>query len=157
MAEMKISNTLVNDTSSGEIAYARQLKDDVANYAPYEKLTPSIINEYNLNTKLQDKLNNFFLHHYNEWREFIEDEGLDPDTIDSWYEVQRFLEGISDEEAMTLNHIIAEIEAKSGTLNISMDEDIPGLMIATSTSSLMNLSDSYIDEKGIIKLIYSFD
>ena len=27
MAEMKISNTLVNDTSSGEIAYAEQLKD----------------------------------------------------------------------------------------------------------------------------------
>lgn len=158
MAQMNVSNTLWNDTSSGEIAYAEQLKDKTTSYAPYEKLTPSIISQYHLDTKLQDRLNNFFLHHYNEWREFIEDEGLDPEKIDSWYEVQRFLEDISDSEAMTLNHIITELEMKSGTLNISMDDEVPGMMIATSTSTVMDITDSFIDdETGIIKIVYSFE
>lgn len=174
------SNTLWND-SSGIIACAEQSFDNQVDwtnsgkkyngsYPDPEDPTQSIsyipVTFKTDANKFQSKLNEFFLNHWADWQKFLHEEGIDPHTIDSWYEVQRFLEDIDDSEAMTLKKIISEIEIKSGTLNITMHENIEeteankiyGLMVAVSTSVDMDVSQSYVDpETGVIKLIYDFN
>ena len=155
MAEMKISNTLVNDTSVGVIGYAEQLKDKLADYSQYEKLTAAIIQQYDLDTKMQDKLNNFFLHHYNEFHQFLEDKGVDG-VIDTWRDVEEFLESISDEEGITFMNLIKDVQIKSGQLNIRFSEDEPGMLEAVTTSDTMMINNSQIDETGTINIVYNF-
>lgn len=158
MAEMKISNTLVNDTSTGEIAYARQLKDDVIDYSQLEKITADIIQNFGLNTKFQDKLNYFFLKHYNDYRRFLEDAGTKDGVIDSWHELEEFLAGISDSEGITLLNMIRDVQIKSGQLNIRMSEEIPGMIEAVTTNDSLKIEKSYIDkETGEIKIVYTFE
>ena len=156
MAEMKISNTLVNDTSSGEIAYAEQLKDRQVNWndPSYDKIPQ----EFKTNaSKFQGKLNDFFLKHYNAFQTFLTDKGVDG-VIDTWRDVEEFLENISDSEAITLMKLIGDIEEAAGHLNIRMSAEVPGLMEAVTRSDTPVITKSHLDsETGAINIIYTFE
>ena len=117
MAEMKISNTLVNDTSTGEIAYAEQLKDRLLK--DYIANSPDITNTDRERIPadmkaaagvFQEKLNEFFLKHWVDFQRFLYDEGVDPETIDSWYEVKRFLDGLDDDTSMWLKNKLQSMD-----------------------------------------------
>jgi len=158
MAEMKISNTLVNDTSTGEIAYAEQLKDRNVDFSQLEKFTAEIIHNYSLDTKFQDKLNYFFLKHWNDYQRFLHDAGSKEGVIDSWHELEEFLAGISDSEGITLLNMIRDVQIKSGQLNIRMSTEFPGLVEAVTTNDSLKIQKSYIDkETGEIKIVYTFE
>ena len=154
MAEMKISNTLFNDTSSGEIAYSEQLKDRqiIWTNPNYDRVPAAMKDDQH---KFQDKLNDFFLKHYNEFQTFLHDKGVEG-VIDTWKDVEDFLNGISDEQAYTLMTLITSLEASYGQLAIGLSEDIPGLVIATSTTDTFSISSSYIDEMGRIRIVYTY-
>lgn len=158
MAEMKISNTLVNDTSSGEIAYARQLKDTSINWLNPD-LASKIPDAFKTDAnKFQSKLNDFFLKHYVEWKTFLEDEGTQEGVIDSWKELEDFLASISDSEGLTLLGMMRDIQLASGTLAVQMSTDYPGMMEAVTTVDTLQVTDSHIDEEtGQIKLIYNIE
>jgi len=181
MAEMKISNTLVKDSGDRIIAFGKQLKDDNIDwtsekkkyngsypdpedptksipYIPdYDPEHPDVFSKTESN-KFQSRLNEFFLDHWADWQKFLHDEGVQSGIIDSWKEVQDFLKGISDDEAMTLLTFITTIELASGTLNIRMSEDYPGAVEAVETSSDYNVSNSKIDpETGAIKIVFNFE
>lgn len=156
MAQMNISNTLWNDTSSGEIAYSEQVKDKLIDWdsLSYDKVPTAFKTDAN---KFQTKLNDFFLKHYNEFQHFLQDKGVEG-VIDTWKDVEDFLESISDSEAMTLLTFINNIELASGTLNIRMSEDYPGAVEAVETSSDINIRDSHINpETGAIRVVFNFD
>ena len=117
MAQMNISNTLFNDTSTGVIAYVEQLKDRLLrtyiannpNYTTTDKgrIPVALKSEVGV---FQEKLNEFFLDHWVAFQRFLLDEGLDPDTIDSWKEVQEFLKGLPDDEAKWLQNKLTSID-----------------------------------------------
>lgn len=122
MAEMKISNTLVNDTSTGEIAYVEQLKD---------RLLKNYINTLETKDKnripadikaeagvFQERLNEFFIKHWVDFQAFLLDEGVDPTVIDSWAEVQEFLEGLPDDEAMWLKTKLQQLDNRITAMDI---------------------------------------
>lgn len=155
MADMKISNTMVNDTSSNIIAYAEQLKDKLLNWSDYNKVPDAFKTEVN---KFQGKLNDFFLRHYDEWRHFLEDKDLEDETINTWKELEEFLEGITDSESMELMNIIRDIQLSSGQLNVRMSEDIPGSLEAVTTTDFMDIDNSYMDEEtGALNIVYNFE
>ena len=157
MADMKISNTLVNDTSSGIISYAEQEKDRQINWQVQkfvDWIPESMRTEAN---KFQDKLNQFFLDHYVEYQKFLNTGGVEG-VIDTWHDLEAFLEGISDSEAYTLVGMITAMQQVTGQLTIRMNEDVPGLMEAVTSNDTLRIDDSYIDpETGIIKIIYNYD
>lgn len=174
------ANTLWNSDSSGQIAYAEQIGDGLIDWTspakkyngtypnpedPSERL-PYVPDEYKNKTdetgknvsKFQSSLNEFFLNHWADWLHFLYDEGITPGVIDSWKEVQDFLESISDEEAMTLMKIIGDVQTASGQLNVRISEDYPGSLEAVTTSEFMNITGSYLDpQTGAINIIYNFD
>lgn len=157
MAEMKISNTLVNDTSDGIIAFADQEKDKQINWQVQkfvDWIPASMRTEAN---KFQDKLNQFFLDHYVEYQKFLNTGGVEG-VIDTWHDLEAFLEGISDSEAYTLVGMITAIQQVTGQLTIRMSDEIPGMMEAVTANDTLRIDDSYIDpETGIIKIIYNYD
>ena len=156
MAEMKISNTLFNDTSTGEIAYAEQLKDRLVNWDDpnYDKVPEEFKTNAN---KFQSKLNDFFLKHYNEFQTFLTDKGVDG-VIDTWKDVEDFLKNISDDEAMTLMKLIGDIEEASGQLNIRMSAEVPGMLEAVSRTNAPSITQSRLnDETGAIRIIYTYE
>jgi hypothetical protein len=157
MAEMKISNTLVNDTSGGIISFAEQEKDRQINWQVQkfvDWIPASMRTEAN---KFQDKLNQFFLDHYVEYQKFLNTGGVEG-VIDTWHDLEAFLEGISDSEAYTLVGMITAIQQVTGQLTIKMSEDIPGLMEAVTANDTLRIDESYIDdETGIIKIVYNYD
>jgi hypothetical protein len=157
MADMKISNTLVNDTSSGIISYAEQEKDRQINWQVQkfvDWIPASMRTEAN---KFQDKLNQFFLDHYVEYQKFLNTGGVEG-VIDTWHDLEAFLESISDSEAYTLVGMITAMQQITGQLTIRMNEDVPGLMEAVTSNDTLRIGDSYIDpETGIIKIIYNYD
>lgn len=157
MAEMKISNTLVNDTSDGIIAFAEQEKDRQINWQVQkfvDWIPASMRTEAN---KFQDKLNQFFLDHYVEYQKFLNTGGVEG-VIDTWHDLEEFLEGISDSEAYTLVGMITAIQQVTGQLTIRMSDSIPGLMEAVTASDTLRIDESYIDdETGIIKIVYNYD
>ena len=174
------ANTLWNSDSSGLLAYSEQVKDGQINwnentkkyngtypnpeYDPEDptkgpERLPYIPESFQTESnKFQSNLNEFFLNHWADWLHFLYDEGVKPGIIDSWKEVQDFLKGISDDEAMTLLTFISNIELASGTLNIRMSEDYPGAVEAVETSPDYNVSNSKIDpETGAIKIVFNFE
>lgn len=156
MAEMKISNTLFNDTSTGEIAYAEQLKDRLVDWtdANYDKIPEEFKTNAN---KFQSKLNDFFLKHYNEFQTFLTDKGVDG-VIDTWKDVEDFLKNISDDEAMTLMNLIGDIQEASGQLNIRMSAEIPGMLEAVTRTGTPDIHSSRLDsETGEIKIVYTYE
>jgi hypothetical protein len=154
---MKISNTLVNDTSDGIISFAEQEKDKQINWQVQkfvDWIPASMRTEAN---KFQDKLNQFFLDHYVEYQKFLNTGGVEG-IIDTWHDLAEFLEGISYSEAYTLVGMITAIQQVTGQLTIKMSEDIPGLMEAVTANDTLRIDESYIDdETGIIKIVYNYD
>lgn len=152
---MKISNTLVNDTSEGIIAFSKQLKDDIINWNRYSKVPSSMKTDAN---KFQSMLNDFFLKHYDEWRHFLEDKDLEDETINTWKELEEFLEGISDSEGFELLKLFRDIQLASGQLNIRMSEDYPGALEAVTTEDIFSIDGSNINEEtGALTIVYNFD
>ena len=155
------SNTLWND-STGVMSYAEQTKDGQVNWLSYHYVDAEGNTVYPFQSKtdvdkFQSRLNNLFLNHYNDFQAFLNSK-LNPSVIDSWKDVEDFLKGISDDEAMTLLTFITSIELASGTLNIRMSEDYPGAVEAVETSSDYNVSNSKIDpETGAIKIVFNFE
>ena len=161
MAEMKISNTLVNDTSSGEIAYSEQLKDRLIDWAnsqleynkqyqdpeypddPTKKIY-AVPRSNDLSEqereKFQTHLNELFLNHYAQFQLFLNDVDLADSTINTWKELEEFLEGISDTDAQKLLD-------KFDTLQTEID-DING-----GDGGTFNLS-AYRNQGGVYK-VYS--
>ena len=155
------SNTLWND-STGVMSYAEQTKDEKVNWLSYHYVDAEGNTVYPFQSKtdvdkFQNKLNSIFLAHYNDFQAFLNSK-LKPRVIDSWKDVEDFLESISDSEAMTLLTFITNIELASGTLNIRMSEDYPGAVEAVETSSDVSIRDSHIDsETGAIRVVFNFD
>lgn len=154
MSQMNISNTLWNDTQEALLAYVKQLKDNSVNWnnPNYNKVPVEFKTEGN---KFQDKLNDFFIRHYNEFQTFLTDKGVSG-VIDTWKDVEDFLNGISDEQAYTLMTLITSLEASYGQLAVGMSASIPGLITATSTSDAYTINNSYIDEMGRIRIVYTY-
>ena len=122
MAQMNISNTLWNDTQAGIIAYVEQLKDRllkdyIATLPSKDKgrIPADIKAEVGV---LQERLNEFFIKHWVDYQSFLLDEGVDPETIDSWHEVQEFLKGLPDDEAMWLKNQIARLDNRINNIDI---------------------------------------
>jgi len=181
------ANTLWNSDSSGQIAYAEQVGDGLIDWnsaakkyngtypnPEYDPDDPSkgperlpyVPEEYKNKvdttgknvSKFQSSLNEFFLNHWADWLHFLYDEGVKPGIIDSWKEVQDFLESISDDEAITLMKIIGDVQTASGQLNVRLSETYPGSLEALTTSEFMDITKSYLDpETGAIKIVYNFD
>ena len=166
MAQMNISNTLWNDTKEGKIALAEQLFYDKLNWDDYyyygdsgEKVYPfkDPTTSQPLYEKFQDKLNNIFLTHYTEYQTFLHTKGIDG-VIDTWRDVEEFLQNITDDETMTLMKLIGDLEQASGQLNIRMNSDIPGMLDAVTKTSEPLITKSHIDkETGAIKIVYTFE
>ena len=162
MAEMKISNTLVNDTSSNKIAYARQLFDDRLNWEDYHYIGDEGQAVYPFEgktdlDKFQEKLNEIFLTHYTDYQVFLHTKGIDG-VIDTWKDVEEFLQNITDDETMTLMKLIGDLEEASGQLNIRMSEETPGMLEAVTKTSEPLITKSHIDkETGAIKIVYTFE
>lgn len=166
---MNISNTLWNDTKEAIIAYAKQLKDNQIDWTDSSKkynetyinkqgqtvpvIDPSFKTEGN---KLQDRLNEFFLNHWADFQMFLNDKGVDG-VIDTWRDVEEFLEDISDDDATTLMGIINTLQEASGNLNIRMSSTIPGLMEAVTRTEEPVIGKSHIENTGMIKIVYNFN
>jgi hypothetical protein len=164
----RTSNTLWND-SNKPIAYGIQLQDadidwdavdpnqagagETAKYKlPQEFMGVNFRN----NNQFQTILNDFFLKHYVEFHNFLEEKDLDPSTINTWKELEEFLTGIEDSEAYTLLSMLEYLEQQSGHLYIGMSDEVPGMLQATATTSAISIVGSHIDEEtGIIKMVYS--
>lgn len=177
MAQMNISNTLYNDTSTGEIAYAEQLKDRTIDWTKekytktypnpqYDPLDPSkgpkdlpyFPESLRTNAgKFQSSLNDFFLDNWIAYMNFLTEKGVSG-VIDTWKDVEDFLEGMSDSDIMTLVSVLTNSQYINGVSNIKMSDTINGLVTFETTATLPDYSESKIDdETGIIKLIYNFD
>lgn len=170
MAQMNISNTLWNDTSSGEIAYSEQLKDKAIRWntvdpnqapegqTPKYKLPSEFLNlDFRGNAQFQTLLNEFFLSHYVEFHNFLEEKGVDG-VIDTWKDVEEFLDSISDDQAITLLSLIRDSQLLNGYIKIEMSSTVPGLIQAISNVDTPSISNSFIDdETGIIRLIYNIE
>jgi len=162
MAEMKISNTLVKDSGDRIIAFAKQLKDAELDWRDYHYIDEDGNTVYPFEDKedvdkFQDKLNAIFLTHYNDFQAFLNSK-LNPGVIDSWKDIEDFLEGISGGEAITLMDIIRDVQMSSGQLNLRMSEDYPGALEAVTISEFMDVSNSYIDPKtGAIKVVFNYE
>lgn len=161
MAEMKISNTLVKDSGDRIIAFGRQLKDTNVNWLDYHYVDEGGNTVYPFQSKtdvdkFQDKLNAIFLAHYNDYQAFLNSK-LNPGVIDSWKDIEEFLEGLTDTEALTLSQMLADIQTSSGQLNIALSEDYPGSLEVTTSSEFIT-TNSYLDpQTGAINIIYNFD
>ena len=166
---MKISNTLFNDTSTGEIAFAEQLKDrSIAwddNTKDYNStyidgsgntqpaISSSLKTEAN---KFQSALNALFLKHFADFQIFLHDKGV-PGVIDTWRDVEEFLAGISDTE-VTLMRIALGLQAETGMLNVRMSDSYPGMMEAVTLSDNFAMYSSSLDsETGALNLVYNFE
>lgn len=162
MAEMKISNTLVKDSGDKIIAFVNQLKDAGLNWMDYHYVGEDGTTVYPLANKtdadrFQNKLNDIFLTHYNKFEEFLNGK-MDQGVIDSWKDIEEFLQSISDDETMTLMKLIGDVQTASGQLNVRLSETYPGSLEALTTSEFMDITKSYLDpETGAINIIYNFD
>lgn len=162
MAEMKISNTLVKDSGDRIIAFVKQLKDTELDWRDYHYTDEDGNTVYPFEDKedadkFQDKLNDIFLKHYNKFEEFLNSK-MDPGVIDSWKDIEEFLQSISDDETMTLMKMIEDVQTASGQLNVRLSETYPGSLEALTTSEFMDITKSYLDpETGAINIVYNFD
>lgn len=161
MAEMKISNILVNDTSEKIIAYTRQLFDQQINWREYHYTGEDGQEVYPFNDKgnldkFQSKLNEIFLKHYTDFQAFLHSK-LEPGIIDSWKDIEEFLQNITDDETMTLMKLIGDIQEASGQLNIRMSNMVPGMMEAVTRTEVPEITQSNIDDRGSINIVYTYE
>lgn len=151
MAQMNISNTLVNDTIDQLIAYARQLKDDKIDWAQWKKVAEEYKTE---DGKRQSKLNELFLKLHQDYHTFIEDAGPVDGVIDSWKEVEDFLDTISDKS--TLKELMIPLYANQGLLTIELNPLVPGQLVGTYTDDDLALEDSSRLDQVTGQLILDF-
>lgn len=161
MVQMNISNTLWNDTQEAKIALSEQIFDRTVNWQEYHYVdkdgnTVYPFSNKQLADKFQSKLNEIILEHYTQFQAFLHSK-LNPDVIDSWQDIEDFLEGISDDEAMKLVSIINQIEIKGGSLNIRMSTEIPGMLDALSTADNISTKSKIDAETGEIKVSYTYE
>lgn len=148
MAEMKISNTLVNDDSSQVIAYARQILDEA--YGDAKK------------PETQSEINKIVAQLRKDLDSLIGSSGSVDDAINTFKEIEDFLKDYKDGDTLTtvLENFIkpykTTVEALDTTLNISLDDTTGNLIAKYGDSS--NLSDkSRINPKtGAIELVFTF-
>lgn len=161
MAQVNISNTFWNDTSTGTIAFSEQLKerllkDYIATLSELDRSRiPSDIQD--ISGVFQARLNEFFLEHYLAYEHFLNDVDLADETINTWKELEEFLAGISDSEGITLLKMIADIQIKSGQLNVRMSDEVPGLVEAVTVADIPMITESHIDDTGAINMVYTFN
>lgn len=161
MAQMNISNLLWNDTKEGKIALAKQIFDNV-NWTDYHYTGDDGQEVYPFNNKgeldkFQSKLNEIFLTHYTDFQMFLNTKGIEG-VIDTWKDVEEFLQNITDDETMTLMKLIGDLQEASGQLNIRMSNSIPGMMEAVTRTETPEISKSHIDEEtGAINIVYTFE
>lgn len=161
MAQVNISNTFWNDTSTGTIAFSEQLKerllkDYIATLSELDRSRiPSDIQD--ISGVFQARLNEFFLAHYVAYEHFLHDVDLADETINTWKELEEFLAGISDSEGITLLRMVADIQIKSGQLNVRMSDEVPGLVEAVTVADIPMITESHIDDTGAINMVYTFN
>ena len=161
MAQMNISNTLWNDTQEAKIALSEQVFDRTVDWQQYHYIdkdgnTVYPFQDKQVADKFQSKLNQIILEHYTQFQAFLHSK-LEPGVIDSWQDIEDFLEGISDDEAMKLVSIIHQIEIKGGSLNIRMSTEIPGMLDALSTADNISTTSQIDQETGQIQVRYTFE
>lgn len=157
------SNTLWNDDPNNKIInYAEQVKDAEVDWNDYYYIDDNGNTVYPLSSKgnldkFQSKLNEIFLTHYTDFQKFLNTKGIEG-VIDTWKDVEEFLQNITDDETMTLMKLIGDIQEASGQLNIRMSESIPGMMEAITRTETPEISKSHIDEEtGAINIVYTFE
>lgn len=161
MAQMNISNLLWNDTKDAIIALAKQIKDDTVSWQDYHYTGDDgqIVYPFNSKTeadKFQGKLNEIFLTHYTDYQTFLHTKGIEG-VIDTWKDVEEFLENITDDEAMTLMKLVGDLQEASGNLNIRMSEQQPGIMEAVTRTETPVITSSNLDEAGNINIVYTYE
>ena len=100
------SNSLYND-STGVIAFAEQLKQELINWANYQHVTEELGQN---RPDLQNELNNLFLSVYERFLTFLNDADTSEEAINTWKEIENFLADYTDEK--TLASIVAEFNNK---------------------------------------------
>ena len=151
MAEMKISNTLKNDTEGGILAYAQQLKDTSIDWSAYSRLSSLFKTDAN---KFQHKLNDFMLKFHDEYKEFLSSQDIDG-VIDTWEEVKAFLAGIPSDQQITLDALIKA--SLLSQINVRMSDEIPGMLeVATATANI-SPQTSINRETGALTIVFNFE
>ena len=130
MAEMKISNTLVNDDSSQIIAYAEQIIDRV-NYANLKLNNPTL----RLLAEALEKLRG-------EFDTLVGDPSKMEGVIDTFKEIEKFLEEVTG--GTTLNDMLLPLSF--GVIAIDI-EPLTGIVTATAPNDkiALNTTKSKID------------
>lgn len=100
------SNSLYND-STGVIAFAEQLKQELINWANYQHVTEELGQN---RPDLQNELNNLFLSVYERFLTFLNDADASEEAINTWKEIENFLADYADDK--TLASIVAELNNK---------------------------------------------
>lgn len=129
------SNSLYND-STGVIAFAEQLKQELINWANYHHVTEELGPDYRPDT--QSALNNLFLSVYERFLTFLNDADATEEAINTWKEIERFLADYTDEK--TLAEIVAELNA-----NIESRLTVP-LESTTGSSTTSTMTQKAITE-----------
>ena len=160
MAQMNISNLLWNDTKEAKIALAQQIFDNI-NWDDYYYIDDDGSTVYPFSSKgnldkFQSKLNEIFLTHYTDFQKFLNTKGIEG-VIDTWKDVEEFLQNITDDETMTLMRLIGDLQEASGQLNIRMSEEVPGMMEAVTRTEVPVIGDSHIDDRGNINIVYTYE
>ena len=160
MAQMNISNLLWNDTKEAKIALAQQIFDNI-NWDDYYYIGDDGRTVYPFSSKgnldkFQSKLNEIFLTHYTDFQKFLNTKGIEG-VIDTWKDVEEFLQNITDDETMTLMRLIGDLQEVSGQLNIRMSEEVPGMMEAVTRTEVPVIGDSHIDDRGNINIVYTYE
>lgn len=100
------SNSLYND-STGVIAFAEQLKQELINWANYQHVTEELGKN---RPDLQNELNNLFLSVYERFLTFLNDADASEEAINTWKEIENFLADYTDDK--TLASIVAELNSR---------------------------------------------
>ena len=129
------SNTLYND-STGVIAFAEQLKQELINWANYHHVTEELGPDNRPDT--QNALNNLFLSVYERFLTFLNDADATEEAINTWKEIENFLADYTDEK--TLAEIVAELNA-----NIESRLTVP-LESTTGSSTTSTMTQKAITE-----------
>lgn len=129
------SNTLYND-STGVIAFAEQLKQELINWANYHHVTEELGPGNRPDT--QNALNNLFLSVYERFLTFLNDADATKEAINTWKEIENFLADYTDEK--TLAEIVSELNA-----NIESRLTVP-LESTTGSSTTSAMTQKAITE-----------
>lgn len=122
------SNSLYND-STGVIAFAEQLKQELINWANYQHVTEELGQN---RPDLQSELNNLFLSVYERFLTFLNDADASEEAINTWKEIENFLADYTDDK--TLASIVAELNNKiESRLTVPLESTTGSSITSTMT------------------------